>query len=431
MRFLRSCFLRSCFSACLVLLVLVGGAAAQPAPPAPSPPDTAALRTIEAQVAQLRGLTPLAEPDLHILNHTALEGYLADQLAQNYLPSERDADHKELAALGFIQPTDDLVQIELELLNNQVVGIYDPDSRSMFVVADQGSFDAAARITYAHEFNHALQDQYYGLSRLAPKHPENIDRSLAVRGLIEGDSILLQSLWAQQHLSRDELLQLVSDTSSDTGLAAAPLLVRSELLFPYTDGFNFVRQIYRQAGNSYAAVDAVFANPPLSTAQVLHPEKYRAQVRPIEVELPDLASSFGAGWHPVGRGVLGELETRLLLEQWGTPRAETERIAAGWAGDGWQMIESDGRSAFVYRSTWSSSTAAQDFYRAHTRGLRVRFASATVDEAGDTREVLSTPDTATDVSLRGSDVVTVIASDRDTANAALASVTSSSTASAV
>ena len=263
---------------------------------------------------------------------SSLHTYLADQFEQDYLPSERESDQKELVALGLIKPTDNLVQIQLDLLSDQVVGVYDSESKSMFLLADQGNqtFGPAERMTYAHEFNHALQDQHFDLNKIAPKHPDSNDHSLAVHAVIEGDAVMLQTLWAQANLSQDELIQLARGAGgSGDSLARVPLVVRTELLFPYVDGFNFVRQAYRQASNSYAAVDDLLRNPPESTAQILHPDKYLNQVHPVPVQLPGLAAALGPDWRQVGSGVLGELDTRTLLEQWGTNHSDAMRVASG------------------------------------------------------------------------------------------------------
>jgi hypothetical protein len=417
--------LRSCLGAVLCAALLASPASAQgTAVPVGAGLDTGALRAIEAQVEQIRGLKHLAEPELQVLDHISLHAYLADQFEQNYLPSERESDQKELVALGLIKPTDDLVQIQLELLSDQVVGVYDSDVKSLFVVADHGAFGPAERLTYAHEFNHALQDQHYDLNKIAPKHPDSNDRLQAALAVVEGDAVMLQTLWAQAHLSRDELFQVLGGAAgADDSLARVPLIVRAELLFRYVDGYSFVRQMYRQAGNSYTAVDDLFLNPPESTAQILHPDKYVNQVHPAPVELPGVAGQLGPNWRQVGSGVLGELDTRVLLEQWGATHAEAARVAAGWSGDGWQLVEKDGRTAIVVKSTWETPAAAGEFFSAYARGLSSRFDSATTEESSLTRQALTTPVAATDLRLDGSDVLTVIAFDRDTADAIVEAVT--------
>jgi hypothetical protein len=386
--------------------------------------DTSTLRAIEAQVSRIRGLQPLFEPDLTLLDHVSLHQYLVDEFDRDYWPNERETDQKAWVALGLLKSNENLLQIQLNLLTDQVIGVYDTDTKSLFVVNDQAGFGPAERMTYAHEFNHALQDQYYDLTRIVPKHPDNGDVSLAGHALAEGDAILLQTLWGQANLSQDELIELARGSGgADNGLSRVPLIVRTELLFPYVEGFNFVRQAYRQAGNSYAGVDELFKNPPESTAQVLHIDKYRNQVHPVDVRLNDVAASLGPDWRPIGSGALGELDTRVLLEQWGSDRADAARVAAGWAGDRWQVMEKDGRAAIVVKSTWESSDAARSFFSSYARGLRTRFDAAMTEESSSTRQALTTPVTATDLQLRGNDVLTVIAFDRDSATAIVNAVT--------
>jgi hypothetical protein len=409
------------------MLLLAAPASAQSNPAiGAAAPDTSTLRAIEGQVSQIRGLQALTEPELKLLDHASLTAYLADQFERDYLPNERESDQKEFVLLGLLKPTDNLVQIQLNLLSDQVIGVYDSESKALFVVAEQSGFGPGERMTYAHEFNHALQDQYYDLNKIAPKHPVSNDRSLAVHALIEGDAIMLQTLWAQSNLTQDDLIQLARvSAGSDDSLARVPLVVRSELLFPYIDGFNFVRQAYRQAGNDYAAVDDLFKNPPESTAQLLHPEKYQNHFLPVDVQLGDVAARLGPAWRKIGTGVLGELDTRIVLEQWGADHSAAIRTASGWAGDQWQLVEKEGRSAIVLKSTWETPDAARAFYSTYTRGLRTRFDSAMVEESSSTRQALTTPVTATDVRLQGSEVLTVIAFDRESAGAIVDAVTPS------
>jgi hypothetical protein len=417
--------LRLWVSVLCATLLLAGPASAHTAPaPYAVGPDVATLRAIEGQVSQIRGLQPLVEPDVQMLDQVSLRGYLADQFERNYLASERESDQKQWVALGLIKSTDDLVKIQLDLLTDQVVGVYDSDAKSLVVVGDEVAFGPIERMTYAHEFNHALQDQYFDLNKIAPKHPDNADRSMAVHAVIEGDAILLQSLWGAANLSQDDIIQLARGAGGNDSLARVPLVVRAELLFPYVEGFSFVRSAFRQAGNSYAAVDELLKNPPESTAQVLHFEKYRDHVHPVDVQLPDVAERLGPEWRRLGSGVLGELDTRVLLEQWGSDRPDAARVAAGWAGDRWQLVEKDGRSAIVVKSTWESADAARSFFGAYSRGLRMRFDSAMTEESSSTRQALWTPVTATDLRLQGSDVLGVIAFDRESASALVDAATS-------
>jgi hypothetical protein len=408
---------------CTVFLLVPSSALAQDAPVATTAPDPSLIGAIESQVTALRGLQPLREIDLRVLDEEALRAYLLQAFDRDYLPHEREADQKSLVALGLLKPTEDLIQIKLDLYAEQVIGVYDPDDKAMFVVGE-GVFGPGQRLTFAHEFHHALQDQHYDLNRIAPPHPDSNDRSLAVHALIEGDAVLLQALWAASHLTQDELIELARDSAGGSeGLARAPLIVRTELLFPYIEGLSFVRQAYREAGNSFSAVDALYATLPESTSHILHPDKYRSSIAPAVVQLPDVTAQLGPEWRRVGEGVLGELYTRVLLEQYGD-RLEASRVAAGWSGDRWLLMEHEGRSTMVVKSTWETETAAQSFFGAYGRGLRKRFDAAMTEDESARRQALSTPTAATDLRVSGRDVLAVISFDRASSDAAIAALTS-------
>jgi hypothetical protein len=390
--------------------------AAAPAPTiGASGPDVALLQQIEDDVATLRGLSPKSDVPVRFLDRTALQQLYLDRFNQDYLPGERESDQKLLVTLGLIGPNDNVVQILLDVLQEQILGMYNPDDKAMYLLADGGSqFGPDEKDTFAQEYDHALQDQYFDLTALAPKHPDNDDRSLAVQALTEGDASLIQRLWAQQNLSQDELNHL-GQGGGAARLFSAPLFLREQLLFPYADGFNFIRQIYQTSG--YAGVDEVFRDPPQSTAQILHLDKYRGHVAPIEVSLPDLSQGpLGDGWRTIKSNVFGELDLRLILTQL-TDSTRGVRGASGWAGDRWELLEKGGHQAVVIKSVWSSEGAASTFFDTFAQGLSNRFFGAQVEEASSTRRALTTANAATEVRRNGTTVVAVISFDRSSAEA--------------
>src|SRR5947209_7143135 len=374
--------------------------------------DSALVQQIESDVAGLRGLQPRASVPLRFLDQQALQRYFLDKFNQDYLPNDRESDQKLLTTLGVINSRETVVQILLDVLQEQIIGIYDQDDKAMYLVADNGQFGPDEKGTFAHEYVHALQDQYFDLTTLAPKHPQNDDRSLAILALTEGDATLMQRLWAQKALTADEINQL-GQGSPTSKLLSAPLFMREQLLFPYTDGFNFIRQIYQANGS--AGIDDIFRNPPDSTAQILHMDKYRNHVAPVEVSLPDLeAGGLGPGWRTIKSNVLGELDLRLILTQL-TDSTRGVRGASGWAGDRWQLVEKDGRQALVIKSVWDSDNEARTFLETFGLAMRNRFAGAKQEEASPTRQALTASTAATEVRRNAATVVAVIAFDRATA----------------
>lgn len=373
-----------------------------------------ALQRIQKDVASLRGLQPKSTVPVRFLDQSTLNRLYLDRFNRDYLPSERESDQKLLTTLGMIGPNDSVVQLLLDIVQEQILGVYNSDDKVMYLLASDGQFGPGEKSTVVQEFDHALQDQYYDLTTLAPKHPENDDRSLAIQALTQGDATLLQRLWAQQNLTQDELSQL-GQGGAASKLLSAPLFVREQLLFPYADGFNFIRQIYQT--NGYAGIDAVFQDPPRSTSQVLHINKYRAHVAPVEVSLPDLSKgALGGGWRKINSNVFGELDLRLMLAQL-TDSTHGVQGASGWAGDRWQLLEKDGKQALAMKSVWDSDAAAKLFFDVYGQGLQNRFFKATVEEASANRQALTTPNAATELRRAGSMVIAVISFDRPSAEA--------------
>jgi hypothetical protein len=400
------------------LTVAVAPAPTRPVVPAPTLAVTGGespvLQQIEAQVVQLRGLQPKTAVTVKMLDQAALQSLYLNRFNQDYLPSERESDEKLLATIGLIGPNESVVQILQDVLQEQILGVYNQDDKTMYLLADNGQFGPGEKDTFAQEYDHALQDQYFDLAALVPKHPDNDDRSLAIQAVTQGDATLVQRLWAQQNLTSDELSQL-GQNSGSSKLFSAPLFLREQLLFPYADGFNFVRQIYQTSG--YAGVDDVFRDPPQSTAQILHIDKYRNHVAPVPVDLPDLSEgALGDGWRRINSNVFGELDFRLILTQL-TDSTSGVRGASGWAGDRWELLEKDGHQALVSKSVWDSDASARTFLQTFGQAMQNRYFGAHIDSATDTRQALTAAQVATEFRRDGATVVAVIAFDRATAEA--------------
>jgi hypothetical protein len=352
---------------------------------------------------------------IQFLYQSALNKLYLDRFNHGYLPPERESDQKLLTTLGVIGPNDSVAQILLGVVQEQILGLYNQDDKTMYLLlGDNGQFGPEEKDTFAEEYDHALLDQYYDLGTLAPEHPDNDDRSLAVNALIQGDAMLMQRLWAQQNLSQAELSE-IGRGGSASKLFSAPLFLREQLLFPYSDGFNFVRQVYQTSG--YAGVDDVFRDPPASTAQILHIDKYRNHVAPVPVDLPDLSQgTLGDGWREIGSNVFGELDLRLVLTQM-TDNTTGVRGASGWSGDRWELLEKNGKQALVSKSVWDTDADATTFFTTFGQAMQNRYFGAHVEAATDTRAALTTSNAATEVRKNGSTVVAVISFDRPSAEA--------------
>src|SRR6185312_6306875 len=124
-------------------------------------------------------------------------------------------------------------------LSGQVIGFYDPETKKMSVKSAGGAIGVAQQITFAHEYDHALQDQQFDLSKVGIDARDQGDRSLARLALVEGDATLVMTEWASTALTPAQLLQYLAQsdiTGQMASLAKLPSAMRAQLMFPYTTG---------------------------------------------------------------------------------------------------------------------------------------------------------------------------------------------------
>ena len=327
-----------------------------------SDPNAALYAEIEVQVSALRGITATTPVARGVFDVPGLCAYLRQSLREDNpaeLIAATDTLYRELQLLPAGMT---LEKAYLDLLTSQVAGLYDDDTKHMYVVTKTGAIGPLEEITYAHEYTHALQDQAFGLRKLVGDDRDQGDRSLARSALIEGDATLLMSLWAQQQLTAAELAEVAStsDPAGTAALQSAPAILRESLLFPYTSGLTVALGGF-QSGGGFGGVDALFATPPDSTEQVLHPDKFAAREAPAKVTIPeDLAASLGTGWTVPLQDTLGEFQLEILLREGGA--SGTRTAAEGWGGDRVALVEGPGGAvAVIIDAVWDSSDDAAEY----------------------------------------------------------------------
>jgi hypothetical protein len=329
-----------------------------------SPEALAKMEEIEQQVAELRGLRPSRPSDRTLLSPDHLRQRVIDDFLDDYTPEEARDDSRVLALLGLLEPGFDLMDFYLELYSEQVAGYYDDEVKRMFVVGGQ-SFGGVERLTYAHEFVHALQDQTYdfrgGLKFTDEECELDTERCAGIQGLIEGDASLLEEQWARTYASEQDINEIIEfyNNYESPVFDRAPAFMQQDFIFPYAQGLEFVRTLYLEG--RWAGVDAAYQDLPLSTEQILHPERYPDD-KPRRVVLPELTAALGEGWREIDLNNLGEWYTRLtLMEQLSEETAAA--AAEGWGGDTYRAYHNDttGQSALVQISSWDRMADAEEF----------------------------------------------------------------------
>lgn len=327
-----------------------------------APADTAALiREVTAEVEQLRGLRRKVNLKVELLDGPLFTAQVRAKAAADLTPAVVAEERARWLAFDLAPPDADPAKILLEVLDEQVVGFYDPHEKKLFVRGGDASTPPdLMRIVLAHEIEHALQDQNFGIPDLAALPDDDV--RLARMALLEGDAMAVMTAYAAQRAGKPVKETIAASAEAmlragTAGLAAnagklskAPAVVREELLFPYAQGFALVAEAYRRGG--FAMVDKLFANPPQSTHQVLHPDAYFAGEVPVPVPPPGLPP----GAKLLARGRMGELGTRLALEVCLDPAVGRD-FTPSWAGDAFTVYELRGHAELIWETAWSADAA--------------------------------------------------------------------------
>ena len=327
---------------------------------------------VESEVAAIRGLKAVRPVDRQIINATELRTLLTQQFDQETPPAYLAANERLYKALGLIPSTSSLRDLSLELLSGGVAAFYRDDQGKLYVVSKTGQPGANERFYFAHEFDHALQDQNSTIFKDQAKVLDQSDRLLARQAIYEGDATLLMTQWAAANLKPADLAELLSaasDPAPQAVLARTPAILRETLTFPYTTGLGYVQKV--QAAGGWPAVNAYFSKMPASTEQILHPDKYTAGEAPVAVTLPaDLATRLGSGWSLPLQDTFGEYQMGLWLRESGVAPAAATAAAAGWGGDRLAVINGpDGAWAVAMQTVWDTAADATEFEAAATTAL--------------------------------------------------------------
>jgi hypothetical protein len=350
---------------------LAVGPLASPTPPVasptpqPSPIASADALAVFAQIEQqVSDLRDLAAPDIgppDVISRDQLAGELEAIFDETWTEEQLAADNLTLRAMGLLTEEQDIRELTEQLYAGQVLGFYDVEDQRMVVVTDAG-LTAEAQITYAHEFTHAMQDGAFDTGAFHDGEAEDDDQALARLALEEGDATVAMFQWAFGNLAPDQLGSIGATPLPD--MSGIPNWMVKQLEFPYLAGSTWVSSLWASGG--WDAVDAAYDQPPLSTEQVLHPEKYISDEAPADVADPDVIALMGSGWEPVESSTVGEAMLGIWLGAMGVSQSDADVAAAGWGGDRLSVAAGpDDSWAMAWRIGWDTVAQATEFAEAY------------------------------------------------------------------
>ena len=322
----------------------------------PTPPAgdgfTRMVDSLAPIVARAAGLEFRQPPRAALRSREEVRRYLLAKVDAE-LPAERlEGMSATYRLLGLLPDTLDLRQLLVDLLAEQVVGYYDPDSAMLFGV--EGAEATELQLVVAHELTHALQDQYLPLDSILELENES-DRQAAAQAVIEGQAmivslqafvpdpgmILAPGFW---ETARGQVRAMQGGTPV---FRNAPLILRESLLFPYLDGAEFVIWWERSALKDSTPYGT---RMPTSTEQILNPARYERGDAPLTVRFAV------AGGDVVHEDTMGEMELRILDGHLaGRDSRNESAVPYGWGGDRYRTMRTPGGPALVWYVVWDAA----------------------------------------------------------------------------
>jgi len=369
-----------------------GTSGAQPlaVPPLPGQSRADFLKAADevlAQMSEILHLEQKGELKKSIRSRQEIRDYVLKDFEKDKNKDGRLADELISKKLGLVPENLDWEPFLLDLLTEQIAGLYDPSTRE-FYIADWIE-PGDQREVMAHEMTHALQDEHFSIEKWADSAKPNDDAEFARHAVLEGSAFAAMMDW--QYRDRgvsvrsmpdlEKLLDpdLMSGGQKDSKFDAAPQFIRDVLLFPYLSGAVFTQRLL-QRYDGWTGFNLVFQHPPASTQQILHPELYFRDVKPMKVALPELPASFASQWRELEASVGGEFLVLEWLKLYSGP-ARAKELSAAWTGDEYAIYaeakppsdRKTPRSLLLWRIATGSDGDAARLFGGMSQALELRY----------------------------------------------------------
>jgi hypothetical protein len=341
----------------------------------------AAADEVLQQMSEITGLKLLTPLKKSLRSREEIRAYVVKQMNEEKNPAERYADARTAEAFGLLPKGFDLDTFMVNVLTEQVEGLYDPKTQE-FYIADW-SPPSDQRMVMAHELTHALEDQHFHIEAWSRAARPNEDAELARDAVLEGSAMaaMVDYLMAGTGRSLKDLPEfdpsmLLGELESTPTLKSAPPFLKDALIFPYISGLNFSAAVLKSSG--WTALAGVFEKPPVSTQQILHPAAYKSGKTPSTVSLPLFEKVLGKDWAKLDENILGEFGWKEVLKQFlDDDRAKS--LAAAWDGDHYATYEQKEtkKLLLVTRLHLDSEEHAARFFGQYSEALEKKHAQRT------------------------------------------------------
>lgn len=303
----------------------------------------AAADEVLQQMSEITGLKLLTPLKKSLRSREEIRAYVIKQMDEEKNAAERYADARTAEAFGLIPKGFDLDAFMVNVLTEQIEGLYDPKAQE-FYIADWSPPDEQ-RMVMAHELTHALEDQHFHIEAWSRAARPNEDAELARDAVLEGSAMAAMVDYLMQGTGRSlkdlpefdpSMLFDQLDMQNTPALKSAPPFLKDALIFPYISGLNFSAAVLKNSG--WPALAGVFEKPPVSTQQILHPAAYKSGKTPSTVSLPSFDKILGKDWAKLDENIMGEFGWKEVLKQF-LDDGRAKSLAAAWNGDRYATYE--------------------------------------------------------------------------------------------
>jgi hypothetical protein len=346
-------------------------------------------------------------------SQSELRSFLLKKFDEEYSDEEIKNESKSVIKLGLLPKGVQLKELLINLLTEQIAGFYDPKEKTFYV--SDWIPEGLQRPVMAHELTHALQDQYFNLEQFLKRIKDNDDRAIARVALVEGEAMVVMVEYLLKpegfsFLTLVDLLSLIKNQifilGEELGDEKIPAFIKEMLVFPYVQGMTFVQTL--KQSYSWKDFSKIYDDPPASSEQILHPEKYYdLRDHPVSIEMETFSDLLPSNWKEIDTNVLGELITSVLMKKFAGE--ELAKIASeGWGGDRYKAFEDQKTENLLLLlfSTWDSPKDAMEFFLAYRQVVENKYTSEQLLQSEKRKNFhWSTPEGDIYLEVRGKDVI--------------------------
>lgn len=321
------------------------------------------------EVIFIRGLEPTSEVPFSMLKPKQADEKVASYFHESTEEVERQWTIYQ--TLGMLPEDIDFTEPLTEDASVDLLGFYAIEEEHIYIITERVNIDAEEESVFAHEYTHALQDQHFDLSSYQ-QGVTSLDGFLASEALVEGDATVVMTVYLYDNATQSDWDRMTEQAASaeQVELDEVSESLAKVIDFPYNEGAYFVMELLLESG--WDGINRAFSDPPHTTEQVLHPEKYYgSRDRPQEVSLPTLP---GEEWQKVMEETVGEFVISAHMGVFLTNPDLPAKAAAGWDGDRIGIWEdASARQLILWETVWDSSAEAAEFEDAYQAVIPTRF----------------------------------------------------------